>query len=340
MGNITHIEQEQLTSPNFDGPFLPEVATKASKFLKERGKKTPKSDYYPVSEKIVKQKLSYTDGDISGIVKSEQEKNKKIIGGGYNVGISGNSKTDKLIYAICQFLDRQKRTLNTQQNSEIITRFGDEATINEMQKFYKENIPLVINRVEFAKCYFGKKRIGGKEALQVSQMLFELSQQWYLKIIGEKGKEKIEIVQPIIIPRLPIYESEGSSDFIILLNNDFNIERKFIPLPSTYLQLTQKASHLFHQLFLYLASRAKNTKNKGNTCKVVITETSLWKIIASENKYNRRPKDRKNDFIKAVKGLTVLGLIISYEQGITKSGEPTAEFIVNKDYCQQITQAD
>lgn len=338
MGNLTPTEQ-QLTAPDFSHTFTPEVVTPISKRLTERGKKTPQADFYPISETIAEQKLEHAKGDISGIIGKVKAQNIELIGGGYDVGISGNSQTDKLIYALCQVVDRQERILNT-PNSGIITLFGDEATKTAIQSTFENFTPIVINRVEFAKVYFGKKRIGGKEVAQVSQMLFELSTQRYLKI--SEDSKIYSITQPVIIPNLPIFESDGAAPFVVLLNTEFKREGKFIPFPTAYLKHTQKATHLQHQLYLLLAKRARsaNLAHKETPCRVVITEANLWQIIATEPKYNRRPKKRQDDFIKAVQQCTELGLIISYNQGITKAGETTAIFILNKNFHLQQIESD
>lgn len=342
MGDITPTEQGAgATASNLLQAFIPEVVTPISKRLTERGKNTPQADFYPISERIADQKLEHAKGDISAIIDTLQAQNIDVIGGGYDVGISGNSQTDKLIYALCQVVDRQERILNT-PNSGIITLFGDETTKTAIRSTFADTTPIVINRVEFAKVYFGKKRIGGKEVAQVSQMLFELSTQRFLKVTEENGAKKISIVQPVIIPNLPIFESDGAAPFVVLLNTDFKRERKFIPFPIAYLKRTQKATHLQHQLYLLLAKRARsaNLAHKETPCRVVITEANLWQIIATEPKYNRRPKKRQDDFIKAVQQCTELGLIISYEQGTTKAGEATAIFILNKSFHLQATETE
>lgn len=341
MGDIIPTEQEQQTAPNIDKTFTPAVVTPISERLTERGKNTPQADFYPISELITEQKLGHAKGDISGIIDDLQAQNIDIIGGGYDIGISGNSQTDKLIYALCQVVDRQERILNT-PSSGIITLFGDEATKAAIRTTFAGTIPIVINRVEFAKVYFGKKRIGGKEVAQVSQMLFALSSQRYLKINEEGGVKQISVVQPVIIPNLPIFESDGAAPFVILLNSEFKRTHTFIPFPTAYLSRTQKATHLQHQLYLLLAKHARNANlaRRETPCRVVITEANLWQIIATEPKYKYRPKRRQEDFIKAVQQCTELGLIVSYEQGTTIAGEPTAIFILNKDFHLQAGKID
>lgn len=316
--------------------FTPEAVTPLSKSLTERGKKTPQSDFYSVSVAIANQKLIHSKGDISEIVNDVKERNYEIIGGGYDIGISGNAQTDKLIYTLCQLLDRQERVLATPTEGAMML-FGDEAVKTAIRSTFAGAIPIIINRVVLAKTYFAKKRIGGNEVAQVTEMLFTLSNQRYLKLVEEDNKRSLILVQPVIIPNLPIYESDKSASFVVLLNTEFKRGGRYIPFPSCYLSLTQKATHLLHQLFLLLAQQASkaNLAHKKNKCEYTITENNLWQIIANEPKYKGKPKKRYADFVKAVDLCKIIGLVTSYSQGKTRAGEPTAEFTLNIKYHEQ-----
>lgn len=321
-------------------PFAPEVVAPISRRLSERGKITPETDYYPISGVVIRQKLAHTDGNMAAVANIYRTQEINIIGGCYDVGISGDAQTDKIIYTLCKILYKQER-ITSAPNNGVISLLG-EAEKNIIVNNPVQTIPIIINRVEFAKEYYQKNRIGGNEVEQVTKMLFELSQQRFLRVeTNEKGEiTKKELIQPVFIPNLPIYESEGASPFVVLLSGIFKRENDFVLYPTNHLKNIQKATHLqnqLHDLLLYKATTHRKGKKK-TPCNYKITITTLFSKIASEPKYNRRPAKIRKDFETAVKNLIEMGLIINYSQNITAMGEDVANFVINTNYhLQQAT---
>lgn len=309
--------------------FDPDKIAPISCRLDERGKTTPEADYFQHPEQVALQRLAHTDHDLSSARKLAEESGIQLMGDGYDIGIVGNDKADKLIIALSKCVDRQERIVNTSSKG-IISLLGDKETQEAIIKTFGEIIPIIINRVEFAKVYFGKKRIGGAEVEHITKLLLELSQKRYFR----KEDNGIIISQLLYIPNLPIIENNGSTPFVVLLNKDFARCKQFIPYPSNYLKLFQKAKHIDHQLFALLALHATKYKksNREAACILRITEKELWKIIASEKKYTNRPKRRKEDFDKAVINITSMGLIVKCEHSITDAGEAVIIFELNKNY--------
>lgn len=331
MGDLTPENQET------DNPFPPEVVEPVGKRLEERSKIAPKLNFFRLRNAIVGQFLAHKDATVMRNIMSfpviEKVDPTKIIGGGKGIGLSGDACLFKLVIALIQLVEEQDNILKN-ANIDFYGVFKDEYSKEALGYSFQGTRTLVTSYSKLAKCYFAKKRLGGKEVEQVANMLAELSDMRYLKITPTEEGETVDLVHPIIVPRLPVLEGDRSKPFVVLLQSDLaNNEGSWIGLSTDFLGVTRKWNVLqYRLLFLLSQLAAKRNVPKLIPCEINVTETNLFQAIASESKYHQRPTRREKDFTAALEECKRIGMIIDHRVSEKRSGEIIHTFIVEREY--------
>lgn len=312
------------------------IMREVNKILKpEYSKNNPATTYFPIPEnQYLQRKYTKPTEDVERFLDTHNLERPLLT---TDVGIAGDAKTDRAIYALSYFRNKDKINKGkklTPENSEKLKNFLQEIDYPNPDKLIKTLLTkeyVSFTLADFARVYYGKidDHISGAEMSQAMEILKKLDSTFYL-FSNEKNKT-IKVRRYIIITQFDIdLNDKKNPEIFIELDTEIFQIKKIYGLVSTKYFPIYKYSNRFHNQFLgilteqatinrnkeeyllkeYNKNNLLNKRKKITTCIVDFALDTIFSICATEPKYKKNPKYKMQDFEGAMKLAKDLGILI------------------------------